>query len=100
MTRSRLASAHTSAGSKWVVVGAMTNGLPPHRLMNAAHCAAPCISGATVIDPGPSGRDRSTISSRLVTISLVPKVRPPIVFMKMSCWRHNTALGIPVVPPV
>jgi hypothetical protein len=49
--------------------------------MKAAHCAAPCISGATVIEPGPPGRDRSTISSRLVTISPVPKVRPPMAFM-------------------
>ena len=80
-TRSRLASAHTSAGSKCVVVGAITNGRPAHRLMNAAHCAAPCMSGAAVIEPGSSGRERSTISCRLLTFSLVPKVRPPMAFM-------------------
>ena len=27
-------------------------------------------------------------------------VRPPKDVMKMSCWRHNTPFGIPVVPPV
>ncbi len=58
----------------------MTNGRPLHRLMNAAHCAAPCISGATVIEPGPGVRDRSTISAMLATSSPVPIVRPPMAF--------------------
>ena len=26
--------------------------------------------------------------------------RPPNDVMKMSCWRHSTPFGIPVVPPV
>ncbi|SHW70040.1 Uncharacterised protein [Mycobacteroides abscessus subsp. abscessus] len=65
------------------------------------HCAAPCISGGRIIIRiSPAAEARSTISWADCAGSPVIALRPPNEAMKMSCWRHRTPLGIPVVPPV
>ena len=60
----------------------------------AVHCAATCMSGDVGNHtPAPAtARARSVASSRSSV--------PPMPATKMSAWRHNTALGRPVVPPV
>ncbi len=45
-------------------------------------------------------RTLATISSSEPAGSPVMRFRPPNDVMKMSCWRHSTPFGIPVVPPV
>ena len=74
---------------------------PALSIMKPAHCAAPCMSGGRVIRRKPALlRAFSAISSVEVTSIQVPTSLPPMAFMKMSCWRHSTPLGMPVVPPV
>ena len=74
---------------------------PEFNIMNAAHCAAPCMSGGSASSRNPALlRARSAIWSYEVISTQVPTSLPPMAFMKMSSERHSTPLGIPVVPPV
>ena len=73
---------------------------PLVKAVKVAHWAAPCMSGAADIIAAPPLRDTSTTVSRSGMGSGWPNGRPPMALMKMSCWRHKTPLGMPVVPPV
>ena len=99
-TPSRSTVLHVSTGSTWVGSVGKVMVLPPVKALKAAHWAAPCISGATDIMATASLRDASTMSSIEANALGWPKGRPPMAPMKMSCWRHSTPLGMPVVPPV
>ena len=72
-------------------------------MLKAAHCAAPCMNGGIIrIDIAPA--DRAGLLGELVVgrgeACSLPQGRPPIDDRKMSCWRHSTPFGMPVVPPV
>ncbi len=99
-TFSRSMVRHTSAASSRVVSCWMTTVLPPVKAVKMDHCAAPCIIGGRGRYLPPPPFEASTIASTDANTSLCPKPRPPIAATKMSCWRHSTPLGMPVVPPV
>ena len=67
---------------------------PDSRPPNAVHWAAACMSGGAA-NHVPAPADAVAASESAVATSL-----PPMPDTKMSAWRHSTALGEPVVPPV
>ena len=97
---SRSIRSHTSPGSRLRAVGTISVD-PALSIMKLAHWAAPCMSGGSTISRNPAlSRAFCWISSPECTSIQVPISLPPMAFMKMSCWRHSTPLGMPVVPPV
>ena len=91
----------TSSASKWSTTVGKTTDCPLVSAVITLHWAAPWISGGRIINlvPGPSAT-LVAISSTESAGSPVMMFRPPKDVMKMSCWRHSTPFGIPVVPPV
>ena len=91
----------TSSASKWSTTEGKTTVWPVVIAVITLHCAAPWISGGRIISlvPVPPA-SLPTISSSELVGSPVIRFRPPNDVMKMSCWRHSTPFGIPVVPPV
>ena len=91
----------TSSASKWSTTEGKTTDCPVVSAVITLHCAAPWISGGRIINLVPAlPASRATISSTEPAGSPVMILRPPKDVMKMSCWRHSTPFGIPVVPPV
>ena len=88
MTRSLAASSQVPTGSKRSVVADITNGRPPSNVMKAAHWAAPCINGATVIEPAAAAvRARHP---ELVAAQLAP--RPPVSAGVVAALAGATAM--------
>jgi hypothetical protein len=98
LTFSCSTSRHTSCASNF---GISTTVLAVNSAPSAAHCAAPCIIGATGnrTSGPPSAPSRASFHSSS-TGSLVMKSMPPPSTRHTSSWRHTTPLGMPVVPPV
>ena len=66
------------------------------------HCAAPWISGGSImiLMPGLAAARSAIVVVGLDDARRCTRFRPPKDVTKMSCWRHSTPLGMPVVPPV